>query len=142
MIQGNLFHMGSLLAPTNDQLHFAQIFFNDPEEATTIWTARHSNDLGVLQQLTKMLYTFNPYIELYKTANETLKDDFSANNNLQIVLNIQIQLVIEVGADRPCENHPTSNEVTAIIINKYGNPCERDIILIEWVNEVNRMSMK
>lgn len=49
MIQGDLFHMGGPLAPTNNQRRFAQLSFYDPEEATTIRSTRHSDlDLGVL----------------------------------------------------------------------------------------------
>lgn len=49
---------------------------------------------------------------------------------------------MEEGADFCRENHLISNEVTTIIIDEYGSLCERDIILIERVNEINRMSMK
>lgn len=89
-----------------------------------------------------MLHTLNPYIELYKTADETMRVNSTTNDNLRIVLNPQMRLIMETGADRRRENLPTSNEVGAIIIDEYGNPCERDIVLTERVNGVNGTSMK
>ena len=143
MIQGDLYHMGGPLAPSDDQPRFAQLFFYDPEEATSIRTKRHSNlNSEVMRQLTEMLYTSNPFIELYKTANETLRDNASGNDDLRIILSPQMRLVMEAGADRRRENLPTSNEVAAIIIDEYGDPCERDIVLTERVNGANGTSMK
>ena len=67
---------------------------------------------------------FNLYIKLYKTANETLKDNSPTNNNLQIVLNPKMQLVTEEGADRRCKNLLTCNKFAVIIIDEYGDPCK------------------
>ena len=92
--------------------------------------------------MTEMLHMLNPYIELYQTANETLRNNAPANNNLQIILNPQMRLIMEAGADRCCKNLPTSNEIATIIINEYDNPCKRDIILTERVNSVDGTSMK
>lgn len=36
------------------------------------------------------------------------------------------------------KNLSTSNKVATIIIDKYCNPYEHDIVLIEWVNGVNK----
>ena len=143
MIQGDLYHMGGPLAASDNQLHFAQLFFYHPEEATTIRSARHSDlDPGVLRCLTDMLYSLNLHIDLYKTANETLRDNATSNNNLRVILTPQMQLVMEAGADRCWENLSTSNEVAAIIIDEYEDPCERDIVLTERVNGINGTSMK
>lgn len=138
MIQADLFHMGVLLTPTDDQPRFAQIFFYDIEEARAIRTARHFDlDLGVLRHLTKMLHTLNFYIELYKTAIETLKDNIPTDDNLQIVLNPQMQLVIKAGVDCHCKNLFTGNKVAAIIIVEYDNLCEQNILFTKLVNGVN-----
>lgn len=100
MIQGDLYHMNGPLAASDNQPRFAQLFFYDPEEATTIRSARHLDlDLGVLRRLTDMLYSLNPHIDLHKTANETLRDNATSNNNLKVILTPQIRLVMEAGAD-------------------------------------------
>lgn len=63
-------------------------FLYNYKEATTIWNKQHFDlDLDILQYFIEMLYIFNSYIELYKTANETLKDNAPTNSNLQIILN-------------------------------------------------------
>lgn len=118
-------------------------FFYDPEKVTTIWTMQYSDlDSGVLQWLTKILHILNFYIELYKTANKILRNNVFTNNNLQIVLNSQMRLIIKTRADQYCKNFPTSNKVTAIIIDKSGNLCKQDIVLTELVNKVIETSIK
>ena len=40
-----------------------------------------------------------------------------------------MRLIVELGADRRRENLPTSNEVTAIILDEYTDASRRDLIL-------------
>ena len=73
-----------------------------------------------------MLTDCNPFIIVYKTARERLTDQ---QTDFRILLNPQLRLVIESGADRRRENLPTSNEVTAIIPDEYTDASRRDLIL-------------
>jgi hypothetical protein len=66
-----------------------------------------------------MLYNCNLFIAIYKTADERLQTQSNVPGLLQIVLSPKIELVIHSGTDRQQENLLTSNEVTAIISDKY-----------------------
>lgn len=46
-----------------------------------------------------------------------------------MILNPQMKLVMETGADKRRENLPTSSEMAVIIPDEYGEPCFRDIVL-------------
>jgi hypothetical protein len=133
-IQGELYHLQGPLHPTaNNTPAFAQLFFYDPDEATTTRNAQHPQLNGqLLRLLTDMLHDCNPFISLYKTANEQLRSNTVSQRDLRVLLNPRMQLILEAGADRRRNNLPTSTEVAAIIINnEYDLPCERDIVLTE-----------
>lgn len=49
---------------------------------------------------------------------------------------------MEVRVDHYYENLLISNEVVVIIIDKYGNLCELDIVFTKRINGVNETSMK
>jgi hypothetical protein len=66
-----------------------------------------------------MLYNCNLFITIYKTADEYLQTQSSVAGLLQIVLSLKMELVICSDTDRQQENLPTSNEVAAIISDKY-----------------------
>ena len=66
-----------------------------------------------------MLHDCNPFIAIYKTADERLQVQSNVTGPLQMVLSPKMELVIHLGADRQWENLPTSNEVTAIIPDEY-----------------------
>jgi hypothetical protein len=80
-----------------------------------------------------MLIDYNPFITVYKTARERLA---SQQTDFRILLNPQIRLIMESGADRRRENLPTSNEVTAIIPDEYTDASRRDLVLM--VREAGR----
>ena len=50
----------------------------------------------------------------------------------QIILNPQMRLVLEQGADHCCKNLPTSDKVAVIILDKYSNLSCYNIILVEY----------
>ena len=52
-----------------------------------------------------------------------------ANGPLRIILNPQIRLIIEKGADRRRENLPTANEVAVLIPNEIETTGPRDLVL-------------
>jgi hypothetical protein len=52
-----------------------------------------------------------------------------ANGPLRIILNPQIRLIIEKGADRRRENLPTVNEVAVLILNEIETTGPRDLVL-------------
>lgn len=92
--------------------------------------SKHNPNLNqtLLQQLTAMLYKCNPFITMYKTAFERLQDPDNAAE-IRIILNPQMRLLLEKGADRRRHNLPTANEVVIIISNEYDRAGFRDIVL-------------
>jgi hypothetical protein len=106
---------------------FAQLFFYDPAYATDIRANQYSHlDRTILLQLTEMLMDCNPFIRIYKTARERLA---TQQADFRILLNPQLRLVMEAGADRRRENLPTSDEVTAIIPDEFTDASRRDLVL-------------
>lgn len=134
-IHEELFHLqGPLQATIENLLCFAQLFFYDPAEATRKRNERYSNlNSYLLRLLTNMLHDCNPFISLYKTANEVLQSN-AISTDLRVILNPQMRLIIEEGSDKRRTNLSTSNEMIAIISNEYDLPCDRDILLTKRRN--------
>jgi hypothetical protein len=84
-------------------------------------------DRTVLSELLDMLKAYNPFIPLYKTACERLTELISSQ--FWLLLNLQMRLTIESGADCRQKNLLTSNEVAAILINKFNKASCYDIVL-------------
>jgi hypothetical protein len=127
-IHGQLFHFHGPLRPAvNEVPSFAQLFFYDPVYATDLRANGFSQlDRTILLRLTEMLTDCNPFILLYKTARERLA---TQQTDFRILLNPQLRLVIEAGADRRRENLPTSDEITAIISDEFMDASRRDLVL-------------
>jgi len=85
----------------------------------------------ILQVLTNMLHDINPFINIYKTAKERLDQQtrLHPGEEVQVLLNPQLHLILEVGADRRCYNLPTADEVAMILPSEYSNTSFRDIVL-------------
>jgi hypothetical protein len=129
-IQGELFHYQGPLEPASSNAipAFAQLIFYDPEQATDYRARQHRTlDHCLLWQLEEMLRECNPFIQLYKTARERLREQ--ANGPLRIILNPQMRLIMEKGADRRRENLPTANEVAVLIPNEIETTGPRDLVL-------------
>jgi len=129
-IQGTLYHLtGPLDSTGGSNPQFAQIYFNDPETATN---ARHLHsdglDRGILSELGLYLQDYNPFIEIYVTAQERFRE---LQGQGRIILNPQMRLILEEGADRRRENLPTGNEVAAIIPDEREGGNFRDLVLAE-----------
>ena len=130
-IHGELYHLQGPLQPAADHHpQFAQLFLYDPAFAANSRSIQHPVlDSNLLQQLTDMLHECNPYIEIYRTAKERLEDMPQEVGDLRVVLNPQLQLLMEAGADKRRYNLPTSNEVAMIIGDEYCEAGFRDIVL-------------
>ena len=133
-IHGELFHLqGPLQGEDHTSAQFAQLYFYDPVLATTIRVARNPDILQepILRRLTDELLAVNPFITIYKTAKERLDSVEEQEAELRIILNLQLKLIMETGADKRRENLPTSNEVAIIIPDEYDVAGSRDIILAD-----------
>ena len=94
---------------------YAQLYLYDSGFASA---RRFENNPGLnqilLRQLTAMLYECNPFIAIYKTAFERLQDPGNSPE-IRLILNPQMRLLLEEGADRRRNNLPTADQVAIII---------------------------
>lgn len=100
-IHGELYHLqGPLSALPGQDSQFAQLYFYNPAYATEVCHRRHVDlDPTVLQQLSNILQTINPFIQLYKTAKDRIEEDTVDGSPTHVILNPQMRLMIEKGAD-------------------------------------------
>jgi len=144
-IHGELYHLQGPLNPLpNHQPQFAQLFLYDPHFAAQMRQRGHSNlRAETLLALTNMLHDVNPFISLYKMANERLaeQDNLNPGQEARIILNPQLRLVLEVGSDHRRQNLPTANEVAMILPAEYGDRGFRDIVLAKRTNGGEGFSM-
>jgi hypothetical protein len=73
-----------------------------------------------------MLTDCNPFITVYKTARKRLANQ---QTDFRILLNLQIYLILESGADCCYKNLPISNEVTVLIPDEYTDASRCDLVL-------------
>ena len=134
-IHGELFHHQGPLDPSSQEPPvFAQLFFYDPDYATDVRAQQHPHlDLVILRGLHEMLTEHNPFIRLYKTARERLTEQ---TGEFRLLLNPQMRLVLQLGADRRRENLPTATELAGILPDEFTEDSRRDIILA--VRETHR----
>ena len=103
-IHGELYHLQGPLEPApNTTPQFAQLFLYDPQYAASMRYTLHPDlDLHLLEQLTLILHECNPFIEIYQTAKERLNTtSINADSGItRILLNPQLQLIVESGADK------------------------------------------
>lgn len=133
-IHGELYHMQRHINAElhdNDSPHYAQLYLYDPKFATEQRISRNPQLYpDLLRQLTEVLHGCNPFINIYKTATERIQ---SLNNNgmeeIRVILNPQMKLLLELGADSRRSNLPTTDEVAMVIPDKYQQGGFRDIVL-------------
>lgn len=95
--------------------------FNDPEFATEQGITRNPlPNPDLLRQLTEILYSCNPFINIYKTAADRIQFlNINRAEEIHVILNPQMKLLLELGADCRCRNLPTTDEVAIIIPDEY-----------------------
>ena len=114
---------------------YSQIYLYDPAYAAQERSRRAPElDPEIVHSLTLMLQQSNPMIQMYLTAKERLADIAQAEDNFCLILNPQLQLVVERGADMRRENLPTTDEVSMILPVEYGSAGFRDIVLAKRIN--------
>ena len=89
-IYGELYHLQGLLKSNSDNsAQYSQLFFYDPTCPAELWHHCNQNlDLTILQELTRMLHCVNPFISMYKTAREQLRE--ANNDKIRIVITPQL----------------------------------------------------
>ena len=130
-IQGELHHLqGPLLPEDRTDAQYLQLFFYDPREATDIRARRNPTlEPDLLLGLAEMLQAVNPWFKMYKAAYEILRGPTVLNPATRLLINPQLRLIMEQGADRRRENLPVQDEVAMIIPDEYAEASRRDIVL-------------
>jgi len=137
-IHGELYHLqGPLEAPSPENARYSQMYLYDPEYATNLRATRNSAlDGRLLNEITEMLYSCSPWIQISRTAFEQLAEQAVIPGEYSIVLNPQLQLIVNSGADSRRANLSTATEVAMIVPEEYGEKGFWDIVLAQrTVNE-------
>jgi hypothetical protein len=130
-VHGALYHRQGPLVPAGgrDAL-YSQIYLYDPALAARTRADRALElDANLILSLTLMLQESNPLIQVYLTARERFAEIAAAEDDFRIILNPQLNLVVERGADLRRENLPMADEVSMILPEEYGRAGFRDIVL-------------
>ena len=136
-IYGAVYHRQGPLVPAGGlgDARFSQVYLYDPADAARARSARAPElDANLIRSLTHMLQESNPLIQLYLTARERFAEIGETEDNCRLILNPQLPLVVERGADLRRENLPMADEVSMILPEEYGSEGFRDIILARRVN--------
>jgi len=130
-ICGELYHLqGPLIAPGSIDARYSQTYLYDPGFGANLRADRFPTlDREYIEILTETLYRCSPWITIYKTAAERLREQEADGEHFRIILNPQLQLLTESGADRRRANLPVANEVAMIIPEEYGEAGFRDLVL-------------
>ena len=139
-IHGALYHItGPLQIATGAQPKFAQLYIYDPQVAADVRCGLFDGlDRQFIQDFTTYIHQHNPFPQIYKFAAERMRETrtkSSAADGIQVILNPQMRLVVEKGADKRRENLPTADEVAAIIPDEWEACGSREVILARWTAE-------
>ncbi|XP_058775274.1 uncharacterized protein LOC131649531 [Vicia villosa] len=161
-IQGQTCHrIGSLLPPQGQKPKFAQLYIYDTENevenrmhglSLPMNTHYHtfdnffSNvrnkeniDENVINQLSNMLYEFNPHAKSFQMAKQWLN-----NGETQ---NLKLRLISSRSTDGRVYNQPTVSEVAALVVGDIDTAEMRDIIMqtrgggLQRINELHAAYM-
>ena len=136
-LHGSLYHRQGPLVPAGRPVdaRFSQGYLYDPAEAAAARAGGAEGlDPNLIGSLTMMLQRSNPLIQLYLTAREQYAKLSEEGGDARLILNPQLCLVVERGADRRRENLPRGDEVAMILPEEYGEQGMRDIVLAKRVN--------
>ena len=131
-IHGSLYHRQGPLVPAGRPVdaRFSQVYLYDPAEAATARAGGAEGlDPNLIASLTMMLQRSNPLIQLYLSAREQYAKISEEGGDACLILNPQLSLVVERGADRRRENLATGDEVAMILPEEYSEQGMRDIVL-------------
>ncbi|KAG0130798.1 hypothetical protein HOY82DRAFT_465376, partial [Tuber indicum] len=130
-IHGAVYHHQGPLVPTGEcDALYSQVYLYDPAFAAQSRSDRAPElDRALVSSLTNMLQEHFPFIQLERFAWQAQRQP-----NLQIILNPQMRLIVDSGADSRRENLSTADEVALILPEEYGREGFQDIVLTEQVN--------
>ncbi|XP_058732642.1 uncharacterized protein LOC131604199 [Vicia villosa] len=143
-IQGQTCHrIGSLLPPQGQKPKFAQLYIYDTENEVEnrMHGLRNKENIGsdVVNQLSNMLYEFNPHAKSFQMAKQWLNNGETQNLKLRHISNRS--------TDGRVYNQPTVSEVAALVVGDIDTAEMRDIIMqtrgggLQRINELHAAYM-
>ncbi|XP_058766767.1 uncharacterized protein LOC131640386 [Vicia villosa] len=143
-IQGQTCHrIGSLLPPQGGKLKFAQLYIYDTENEVEnrMHGLRNKEiiDPAVVNQLSSMLYEFNPHAKSFQMARQWLNGGDTQN--------LKLRLISSRSTDGRVYNQPTVSEVAALVVGDIDTAEMRDIIMqtrggrLQRINELHAAYM-
>ncbi|XP_058742571.1 uncharacterized protein LOC131615076 [Vicia villosa] len=143
-IQGQTCHrIGSLLPPQGGKPKFAQLYFYDTENEVEnrMHGLRNKEiiDPAVVNQLSSMLYEFNPHAKSFQMARQWLNGGDTQN--------LKLRLISSRSTDGRVYNQPTVSEVAALVVGDIDTAEMRDIIMqtrggrLQRINELHAAYM-
>lgn len=133
-LHGEIYHMLGSVERQPGERRFAQLYFLDPVDANSIRVAQAPLDGGIVSHISAVIEAHNPFYQYYRTARESLQISNSqqaAHSPLperRAIINANLQLIMQDGADRRRENLPTVQEF-AMVMPDAADRDVRDIVL-------------
>lgn len=151
-VKGSIYHrIGSLLPGPGRSPQFAQIYIHDSDETAEVGfrldficnsrsrgqenvsQSRKAKDKAIITTLQKLMYDYNPYARIFKSAGERLRADGGPV--------LGLRLICQRTNDSRIYNLPTADEVAAIIPGDGSNaPQDRDVVVQLFDNSFERVS--
>ncbi|XP_058732948.1 uncharacterized protein LOC131604533 [Vicia villosa] len=143
-IQGQTCHrIGSLLPPQGQKPKFAQLYIYDTENEVENrmhgLRNKENIDENVVNQLSNMLYEFNPHAKSFQMAKQWLNSGETQN--------LKLRLISSRSTDGRVYNQPTVSEVAALVVGDIDTAEMRDIIMqtrgggLQRINELHAAYM-
>ena len=126
-IHGEIYHqIGTLEPAPGDRPVYAQHYLYDGDDATKHQFARNPDlDRSILATLETMLRAHNPFPKTFQFAYEVLQTAGVESAPLPVFMKI----VTEEGMDQRVYNHPTVDEIAALLSDNNATPATRDVIV-------------
>ncbi|XP_058740821.1 uncharacterized protein LOC131613143 [Vicia villosa] len=143
-IQGQTCHrIGSMLPPQGSKPKFAQLYIYDTENEVEnrMHHLRNKENIDplVVNQLSNMLYEYNPHAKIFQMARQWLNSGEPQN--------LKLRLISNRSTDGRVYNQPTVSEVAALVIGDIDTAEMRDIIMqtrgggLQRINELHASYM-
>ncbi|POS82217.1 hypothetical protein EPUL_004937, partial [Erysiphe pulchra] len=128
-IHGQIYHQTGGALREGAVPSYAQVYFLDGNEAVNSRSTRFNLNPRIVSDLTAMMETINPFVNFYRTAQESLNDS-NLEGEQRVVITPQFRLVREEGTDRRRYNLPTVSEFAVVIPDEVDSD-QRDVILYQ-----------
>lgn len=130
-----MYHRIGTVPQDSSSHRYVQLYFLDPTEANTQRTRQGRLEEWIVEGLSEVITTANPFYRYYRTALESLRvsnaeqEEEESNLERRVILDVNCRLIFKHGANRRRENLPTFPEV-AIVMLDIADRDKGEIILL------------